>query len=435
MHKFKLNTERITLFNELEEENNDNIVALETSFFGVNRNGEYARTYFNSKLLKEVGRDLCMGMLSYYYKCENNNIELNYFKNKENVKKLDVDMREFESEIIKEVNEDEEENNNDLNEEKSESEPSIDNLDKYQIMRLLPGNGKHRRRKRKNRNFNRKKDKNKDLNIELFNPIKEAARRLEEEKKKKLAAAKIVINRTNNVRLNYQNMNNNTKSEYTQTEEIFFQKHWTYFAGQYKIIDCGPRLIRTNQNYFGISTNLFGQLRTKGDLLKNAVVNNYKSNNLNNKRYGNFIKPNKNKENLNNSNNNMNILRPQSFSDKVVFNKKNIRQQKQNLDNNRINRINNLLNFSQKNNNSSINNGFINDKIINNDKIRYGLGNNQNNIVSNMKTNLDRTRLAYIAKNYNLKETNKSYNKDNANSFNKTSSYFSNLFKGKSGNN
>ena len=435
MPKFKLNTERITLFNELEEENNDNIVALETSFFGVNRNGEYARTYFNSKLLKEVGRDLCMGMLSYYYKCENNNIELNYFKNKENVKKLDVDMREFESEIIKEVNEDEEENNNDLNEEKSESEPSIDNLDKYQIMRLLPGNGKHRRRKRKNRNFNRKKDKNKDLNIELFNPIKEAARRLEEEKKKKLAAAKIVINCTNNVRPNYQNMNNNTKSEYTQTEEIFFQKHWTYFSGQYKIIDCGPRLIRTNQNYFGISTNLFGQLRTKGDLLKNAVVNNYKSNNLNNKRYGNFIKPNKNKENLNNSNNNMNILRPQSFSDKVVFNKKNIRQQKQNLDNNRINRINNLLNFSQKNNNSSINNGFINDKIINNDKIRYGLGNNQNNIVSNMKTNLDRTRLAYIAKNYNLKETNKSYNKDNANSFNKTSSYFSNLFKVKSGNN
>ena len=435
MPKFKLNTERITLFNELEEENNDNIVALETSFFGVNRNGEYARTYFNSKLLKEVGRDLCMGMLSYYYKCENNNIELNYFKNKENVKKLDVDMREFESEIIKEVNEDEEENNNDLNEEKSESEPSIDNLDKYQIMRLLPGNGKHRRRKRKNRNFNRKKDKNKDLNIELFNPIKEAARRLEEEKKKKLVAAKIVINCTNNVRPIYQNMNNNTKSEYTQTEEIFFQKHWTYFAGQYKIIDCGPRLIRTNQNYFGISTNLFGQLRTKGDLLKNAVVNNYKSNNLNNKRYGNFIKPNKNKENLNNSNNNMNILRPQSFSNKVVFNKKNIRQQKQNLDNNRINRINNLLNFSQKNNNSSINNGFINDKIINNDKIRYGLGNNQNNIVSNMKTNLDRTRLAYIAKNYNLKETNKSYNKDNANSFNKTSSYFSNLFKGKSGNN
>ena len=126
------------------------------------------------------------------------------------------------TDIIKEENEDDDQNNNDLNEEKSESEPSIDNLDKNQIMRLLPGNGKRRRRKRKNRNFNRRKDKNKDLNIELFNPIKEAARRLEEEKKKKLNAPKIVINCNNSNRTNYQNINNNTKSEYTQTEEIFF---------------------------------------------------------------------------------------------------------------------------------------------------------------------------------------------------------------------
>ena len=92
MPKFKLNTERITLFNELDEEDNNNIVALETSFFGVNRTGEYARTYFNSKLLKEIGRDLCMGMLSYYYKYDNNKVELNFLKNK-----LDVDMREFEN--------------------------------------------------------------------------------------------------------------------------------------------------------------------------------------------------------------------------------------------------------------------------------------------------------------------------------------------------
>ena len=127
MPKFKINTERISLFNELDDDNNDNIVALETSFFGINRNGEYARTYFTSKLLKEVGRDLCMGMLSYYYKYENMDIELNYFKNKENAKKLDVDMREFENEIIKEENEEDEDNNNDINEEKSESEPSVDN--------------------------------------------------------------------------------------------------------------------------------------------------------------------------------------------------------------------------------------------------------------------------------------------------------------------
>ena len=74
----------------------------------------------------------------------------------------------------------------DINDEKSESEPSVDNLDKNQIMRLMPINGKKRkRRKNKFKKFEKKKDnKNKDLDIELFNPIKEAAKKLEEEKRK-----------------------------------------------------------------------------------------------------------------------------------------------------------------------------------------------------------------------------------------------------------
>ena len=157
MPKYKLSTERISLFNELDDEDNDNIVALETSFFGINRNGEYSHLYFNSSLLKEIGRDICLGMLSYYYKCENMSIEVNYFSNKENAKKLDVDMREFESEMIKEENEDDEET--DLNnDEKSESEPSVDNLDKNQIMKLMPGGGKRRRRrKNKIKKFDKKK--------------------------------------------------------------------------------------------------------------------------------------------------------------------------------------------------------------------------------------------------------------------------------------
>ena len=87
MPKYKLSTERISLFNELDDEDNDNIVALETSFFGINRNGEYSHFYFNSNLLKEIGRDICLGMLSYYYKCENISIEVNFFSNKENIKK------------------------------------------------------------------------------------------------------------------------------------------------------------------------------------------------------------------------------------------------------------------------------------------------------------------------------------------------------------
>jgi hypothetical protein len=126
-----------------------------------------------------------MGMLSYYYKYENVSLEQNLFTNKDITKLLDVDMREFEDEIIREVNEEEDEI--ELNDEKSESEPSVDNLDKNQIMRLMPTNGKkRRRRKTKFKKFEKKKDnKNRDLDIELFNPIKEAAKKLEEEKKKK----------------------------------------------------------------------------------------------------------------------------------------------------------------------------------------------------------------------------------------------------------
>ena len=158
MPKYKQSTERIVLFNELSDEDNNNIVALETSFFGINRTGEYSHLYFNTALLKEIGRDICMGMLSYYYKYENVSLEQNLFSNKDISAKLDVDMREFEDEIIREVNEDEDEI--ELNDEKSESEPSVDNLDKNQIMRLMPTNGKkRRRRKTKFKKFDKKKER------------------------------------------------------------------------------------------------------------------------------------------------------------------------------------------------------------------------------------------------------------------------------------
>ena len=99
-------------------------------------------------------------MLSYYYKYENTSVEPNLFNNNDLSKKLDVDMREFEDEIIREVNEEEDEI--EINDEKSESEPSVDNLDKNQIMRLMPTNGKkRRRRKTKFKKFEKKKDNNK----------------------------------------------------------------------------------------------------------------------------------------------------------------------------------------------------------------------------------------------------------------------------------
>ena len=101
-------------------------------------------------------------MLSYYYKYENVSLDPNLLNNRDIPKKLDVDMREFEDEIIREVNEEEDEI--EINDEKSESEPSVDNLDKNQIMRLMPTNGKKRRRKK---NRFKKFDKKKIIKIEI----------------------------------------------------------------------------------------------------------------------------------------------------------------------------------------------------------------------------------------------------------------------------
>ena len=315
MPKYKASTERLSLFRELEDCDNNNIIALETSFFGTYKGREEKSHYFNNKILSEIGRDVCLGMLSYYMKCENITIENNLNKGDEweNLKKLDIDMRDFEAELIKEVNESEDEEDK---EELSESEPSIDNFDKKEILKLMPvvaqkkkkkkgknyNNGSHNNKikkiekylsKRKYGNNNDKnnldKNKNIDLDIELYNPLKELmAKKLEEENKKKAKPNKSnSIKYTPNIpttkkplyqSVNQTNIKNTkpvqpqkpvelpkTKEEYTQTDEIFFRMHWTYFVGKYKILNCkttnsnnlpnitnGPfNLGRLNRNIFG----------------------------------------------------------------------------------------------------------------------------------------------------------------------------------------
>ena len=230
MPKYKRSTERISLFNELEEEDSDNIVGLETSFFGTSNHNPYGKIYYNTKLLKEIGRDVCLGILSYYYKFEKIEVFPEVFKNYE------VDMREFESELIREVNEDEEEN---AEEEKSESEPSIDNLNEKQLMRLMPVKNKKRRRKSKKTKIYEKKNKYINIDIELYNPLKDAEKKREEVKKKKAirSAKKISIDCKKEI-THLENMiiDPDIKNEYTQTEEKFFRMHWSYFAGEYKIL-------------------------------------------------------------------------------------------------------------------------------------------------------------------------------------------------------
>ena len=308
MPRYKINTERIVLFNELEDEDNNNIVALETSFFGINRDGEYSHLYFNTKLLKEIGRDICMGMLSYYYKYDDVTIEKNFFNDTGILKQLDVDMREFEDEIIREVNEDDEEV--EIIDEKSESEPSVDNLDKNQIMKLMPSNGKKRKRKKTNSKFKKfdkkKENKNRDLNIELYNPIKEAEKKIEEERRKKLRNSKIFINCNIKTRKNMRKQNlitdSHVKNEYTQTEEIFFKMHWTYFSGQYKIMSCNKLGDYFNNNNFDFSSNLFGQLK-KSNFYKKQIDENLKV--------------------LNRLNGINSVTRAKSFNNKIIFNNKN----------------------------------------------------------------------------------------------------------------
>ena len=377
MPRYKLTTERIVLFNELAEEDNNNIVALETSFFGINRNGEYSHLYFNTQLLKEIGRDICLGMLSYYYKYENVSLDPNLLNNRDIPKKLDVDMREFEDEIIREVNEEDEDI--EIVDEKSESEPSVDNLDKNQIMKLMPTNGKKRRRKKTNKfkKFDKKKDnKNRDLNIELYNPIKEAAKKMEEERKKKIKNSKIIINCNFKAKKSLRRQSlitdTNMKNEYTQTEEIFFKMHWSYFSGQYKIMSCNKLGDYLNSNNFDISSNLFGQLK-RSNFYKKQIDDNLKTlNRLNGmnpvtraKSFNNkIILNNKNSIFLNGINNNINIIANKKFLNNNV-NRNNVNtndnEQKNNMDNhddlgedNKMKIINNqnnkLFNFTIDNN-------------------------------------------------------------------------------------
>ena len=316
MPKYKNSTERLSLFRELDKnDNNNNIVALETSFFGIKQFGNNKNFYFNSNLLKEIGRDVCLGMLSYYIKQENIKIENLNFTSEEKIKKLDVDMLEFESDLIKEINENKDED--DEEDDESESEPSIDNFDKNKIMKLMPIPNKKKKKKSKNYinakikqlskkgfihergilNKNKSKEKNiREEDIKLFNPIKEQKKKIEEDRKKNIAKKNSAknINTTNiNINTNNDNLQNN-KNKYlllenttpntetnlinvfTQTEDIFFKMHWTYFVGRYKIL-TGKKFIHHNSSKSGLP-NISGM-----SLLMKSENNNYLLNSISSK--------------------------------------------------------------------------------------------------------------------------------------------------------
>ena len=358
MPRYKFGTGRITLFNELNSEfeskknNNNNIVAIETSFFGINRTGDYSRTYLNRKLLQEIGRDVALGMLAYYYKYENIKIDFHF---------LDIDLNDFEN-IINENEEISDENG------LSESEPSFYNFEKNKIMKLMPSK---RKRKRKKIKAGLKKNLKKsgsekilnisNLDIKLYNPlnvnnnvIKEKPKTSEKIEKK---VNKIIINCNNNNNNNLittkkeENVDALKKDVGTQTEEIFFKMHWSFFAGDYKILQAknnNNKVFNRNKSENNFNFKDFSNKRFSASKEREFLFNNNKNNNNNNK---------------NNHNNNKN-----NFLNNYINNS------------NGTNKFNSLYNKFKTNISGNINNNILSNKKLTKN-IPYFIKVNQNNNV------------------------------------------------------
>ena len=211
MPEYKKGTGRINLFNELDVEN---VVTLETSYFGCNEGG-YINQYFTVETLKEIGRDICNGILLFHYHSnlkQGINSNFNDYplleKNLENdEKKINEEFTEYIKNIkikeekinnsdnnntlfnTKEINsnnsntnpnydsddddDDDDDPNKDVSE--SESEPSGDNLDEKEVIKFLhvkknfksTNKKKHGKILYNARNFNKlfKNNTNKNLNL------------------------------------------------------------------------------------------------------------------------------------------------------------------------------------------------------------------------------------------------------------------------------
>ena len=189
MPKYKKGTGRIDLYGEL---NIENIVTLETSYFGCNA-GDYNKQYFTIDTLKEIGRDICNGILLSHYNSymKKDIIEINIKNLNENYKKtienklinINCEFEEYISGLKNKINENKNnyknldntntnkeleinENENE-NESDSESEPSRDNLDEEEIKVLLPFFKKRKNFKKKYKNISMLKN----LNILKKSPI------------------------------------------------------------------------------------------------------------------------------------------------------------------------------------------------------------------------------------------------------------------------
>ena len=452
MPKYKQGTGRINLFQEL---NIENVVTLETSYFGC-INGCYTNKYFTTQTLKEIGRDICMGIIYLHYHSnlkngiENINVKKNYpeliNKIDNEVKNIDNEFNNYMEKIInknKDKEIEEEKNNNSKNENEttknddedndeddndddnisdSESEPSGDNLDIEEIKKLLPPPQKKNKKLRKkskpttklhllqlssinmvknkidknnnnsnNNNLNINKNINREntfslpklsnkKSIDLNNNNNNTLTPLSNTKKNfnfkqiemnKSTSLKPKINQNIFININISNninrrFDNKVDSE-TQTEEIFFKIHWSYFIGAYPILSPTIYKYNNNDNY-NIDNNNFNVFtrtsRNNYYYQKFSKNNNLKDNNVHNRNETNSFLYNKNNLN-NNNNNNKNLGRGNNnISNNYLYHL--LKFNGNNLQENNNNEKNLKIKNSNFNSNNSINNSINNNNNRNN---------------------------------------------------------------------
>jgi hypothetical protein len=208
------------------------------------------------------------------------------------------------------------------------------------------------------------------------------------------------------------------KDDYTQTEEIFFKMHWSYFTGKYKILQCRKKPIISTGNFIGFTTTLFGQMRNRNAFINNSLMNNKRSrvadlNIKNNRFYGNI-----------NFNSNINSIKAKSLTKRMTFKNSNIVREPNTFINNMNNNKNsNSINIEEKN------------TIKSSDKNNIRIMKKQNMISSNQKIDLGKSQYSLFVYNKSQKKdltiSNSKEENDNKSIYLKTSSPLSNPYQRK----
>ena len=276
MQNFKRGTARISLFREIGPV--PNIVCVEASAAGTN-SGKFKNLHWSCINLMKMGKDLLKGYINYMNITGHSFIKSNNIDKSKANKELDDLEEEIQqnNELVGKTNSDSESGG-------SDSEPSIDNYDEDQLMKLMPGEKKKAKTKNKSKKkqylttskvakivTNKLNNMIKNNNLKVKSSEKTIAvakpklniQQVTSEKKptavpkinfnininiNKVAENVITSNKnTNKNSINYNQdtqrdkistITNNKISFRTQTEDIFFKLPWSFFKNKYKILSA-----------------------------------------------------------------------------------------------------------------------------------------------------------------------------------------------------